>query len=481
MADASATDQMEGTDTPAESAPSAPSAVERLIERFGGLRPMADKLGVPVSTVQGWKKRALIPGARMPELRSAAARHGIALEESDLEGAFRFDERAEAERAEADRADTDRSGTEPVATEPAAAPTAEPETTIVNAGAAPPTDIAPTAIAPTLETPASEPAAAAPVPPAAAASAPAAAALADSPSPVAALAHAYMHPASPAVPPRQGGGRGIAVLAVLLAVAGTGLSLTQSLWSPDALRRTIQVGTLEGRVNDLETRLGTSAAAGASLADRVAALETRLQAIDGKLAATPPVAAVLALRDLRTALAAGRPFAAELDLVRAAGLTDGELASALAAILPYAERGVPSATTVSDRFTLMVPMVAGSEIASLASGVGRTVLEWLYAVGGAVSEQVANLSGDAVAAPSAPAPAAEVVAAAAVTEGTATLIGNASAALDGGDLGAAIGLVSQLQGDAATAAAPWLADARARLAADAADAALAKQAAALLR
>lgn len=476
MADASATDQLEGTDTPAESAPSAPSAVERLIERFGGLRPMADKLGVPVSTVQGWKKRALIPGARMPELRNAAARHGIVLEDSDLEGAFRFDERAEAERAEADRADTDRSGTEPVATEPPAAPTAEPETTIVNAGAPPTANASPSEQS-AVEEPAVEQAAA--VPPAAPGAAPASA-LADAPSPVAALAHAYMHPAPASAAPRQGGGRGIAVFAVLLAVAGTGLSLTQSLWSPDALRRSIQVGTLEGRVNDLEARLGTSAAAGAALADRVAALETRLQAIDGKLAATSPVAAALALRDLRAALAAGRPFAAELDLVRAAGLANGELAPTLAAVLPFADSGAPSAATVSERFTLMVPMVAGSEIASLASGMGRKVMEWLYAVGDAVSDQVASLSGDAVTAPADPAPAAEAAVAAPATEGTAALIGNASVALDAQDLGAAIDFVAQLQGDAATAAAPWLADARARLAADAADVALAKQTAVLL-
>ncbi|HRQ83255.1 MAG TPA: hypothetical protein PKZ97_19240, partial [Azospirillaceae bacterium] len=39
-------------------------AVERVIERFGGIRPMAAKLDAPVTTVQGWKKRGAIPPAR---------------------------------------------------------------------------------------------------------------------------------------------------------------------------------------------------------------------------------------------------------------------------------------------------------------------------------------------------------------------------------------------------------------------------------
>ncbi len=56
-----------------------PSASE-VVELFGGIRPMAAKLGVPVTTVQGWKERDAIPGRRWPEIEAAAARHGVALE-----------------------------------------------------------------------------------------------------------------------------------------------------------------------------------------------------------------------------------------------------------------------------------------------------------------------------------------------------------------------------------------------------------------
>ncbi len=55
-----------------------------VIQRFGGIRPMAQKLGVPVSTVQGWKERGAIPANRREEVLAAAARHDIVWEPGDL-------------------------------------------------------------------------------------------------------------------------------------------------------------------------------------------------------------------------------------------------------------------------------------------------------------------------------------------------------------------------------------------------------------
>jgi len=51
-----------------------------VIDLFGGIRPMASKMGVPVTTVQGWKKRDVIPGNRRNDVMRAAAAHGIALD-----------------------------------------------------------------------------------------------------------------------------------------------------------------------------------------------------------------------------------------------------------------------------------------------------------------------------------------------------------------------------------------------------------------
>lgn len=55
------------------------ASAERIVEAFGGIRPMAARLGVPVTTVQGWKKRGTIPPARHGDVRRAAREAGIDL------------------------------------------------------------------------------------------------------------------------------------------------------------------------------------------------------------------------------------------------------------------------------------------------------------------------------------------------------------------------------------------------------------------
>lgn len=55
-----------------------------IIERFGGIRPMAKKMSVAVTTVQGWKKRDIIPANRRSAVLEAAENNEIDL--SDLIG-----------------------------------------------------------------------------------------------------------------------------------------------------------------------------------------------------------------------------------------------------------------------------------------------------------------------------------------------------------------------------------------------------------
>ena len=74
------------------------SAAERIIEKFGGIRPMAHKLGMPVTTVQGWKKRGAIPSARHPDLLAAAGRHNVSLDQAELDAAAPADERVAEDR-----------------------------------------------------------------------------------------------------------------------------------------------------------------------------------------------------------------------------------------------------------------------------------------------------------------------------------------------------------------------------------------------
>lgn len=58
-----------------------------IIVAFGGIRPMATKLEIPVSTVQGWKQRDTIPAGRMAAVRAAAEASGIDIKATPEAGA----------------------------------------------------------------------------------------------------------------------------------------------------------------------------------------------------------------------------------------------------------------------------------------------------------------------------------------------------------------------------------------------------------
>jgi uroporphyrinogen-III synthase len=51
---------------------SAPLPADPVIEAFGGLRPLANRLDITASTVQGWKKRGVIPETRVDAIIAAA-------------------------------------------------------------------------------------------------------------------------------------------------------------------------------------------------------------------------------------------------------------------------------------------------------------------------------------------------------------------------------------------------------------------------
>ncbi|MBI1682350.1 carph-isopro domain-containing protein [Caulobacter hibisci] len=56
-----------------------------VFQKFGGIRPMAAKLGdVPPSTVKSWHAKRQIPAWRHASILAAAAQHGIDLSISEL-------------------------------------------------------------------------------------------------------------------------------------------------------------------------------------------------------------------------------------------------------------------------------------------------------------------------------------------------------------------------------------------------------------
>lgn len=358
--------------------PAAPllGAAEAVIERFGGIRPMAAKLGVPVTTVQGWKNRGHIPDNRHAAVRAAADSHGVDL--SDL---------------------------------PPAAP-AEPE---------PPSPPEPGRAEP-------------PAPPAMAESA-TEAPVAES-APAAEAEVAAEAAAEPAPPPRGAGlaGWGALVLAVLALAAAA----TQPLWSPIVYRDTGVREDLAARLASVEAASSKVAALGARLAatdQRLADLIRRVEAapgvdpaeiaaLTGKLeesagrtrvaldrlsqrlgaveeqARTPPAEVMAALSELRAGLAAlekniaavaartavlerrpmisgeriaavaiaagqleaavasGEPYRPALDRLRALARDDAALQEALAPLDRDASGGVATLSALAADFARIAPRLA---------------------------------------------------------------------------------------------------------------------------
>jgi hypothetical protein len=57
---------------------------DRIIEKFGGTRPMAGILGIPASTVNSWKDSGVIPAKRHRDVLDAAHKNGIPLSPLDF-------------------------------------------------------------------------------------------------------------------------------------------------------------------------------------------------------------------------------------------------------------------------------------------------------------------------------------------------------------------------------------------------------------
>ena len=55
-----------------------------VFETFSGIRPMAAKIGVPVSTVKSWRDKGHIPAWRHADILHAAKVHRLVVTEGDL-------------------------------------------------------------------------------------------------------------------------------------------------------------------------------------------------------------------------------------------------------------------------------------------------------------------------------------------------------------------------------------------------------------
>lgn len=390
-------------------------ACERVIQRFGGVRPMASKLEIPVTTVQGWKRRGAIPTTRGDDLRAAARSHGIPLDENELLAATRGDERG------------------PEAGDAGATPDPFSPSTVTSS---PITSSPPPRLfeqSPSSRTPSS-------FPPSARVS-------------MAALPRLPMGysfgPVRLAV-----AAAGIAVLAAVVAVTGLGEGTSPNGTSAPS-------AALERRVTDLEGRvaravLDQSATASAlekstlELGSRVASVEMGLPALERKIAAhgmgSPALGSLLAATQLRNALATAGPFQNELSALRLANLGAGNPAfrQDLDQIANRSGTGIATESWLVGRFALVSADIVraanyNSMFGRMADGL-YDVLSWvppLYRLAGAEDG-------------SSPRAVAE----------------RAQAWMAMGNFSRAVALLDELNGLPAEAAAPWLSEAHARITAD---------------
>ncbi len=211
---------------------------------------------------------------------------------------------------------------------------------------------------------------------------------------------------------------------------------------------------LAARLDGVEARLATAAAddgaaaAVAALAERVdaltAAVEGRVAALEAQAAASQAArpAMLLAVGQLRAALRGSGPYRAELATLATVAGDDAGIASVLAALEARADGGVPTPGLLRARFAAVAGAVVGAAIvADEGTWVDHTVARLARLV---TVRRVGDVAGDA---PDA-------------------VVARAEARLAAGDFAAAVAEVERLAGASAEAAAAWLADARARLAAE---------------
>ena len=207
-----------------------------------------------------------------------------------------------------------------------------------------------------------------------------------------------------------------------------------------------EIAELKAKLGALaEAELGTGDSPDlAALAERIAKLEATLPEIVNVLnkesAGAKSAAVAIAFANLRAAVSDGRPYAAELDTTSALAPSVGDLG-----VLPaYAETGIPTVPELARSFATARDTALASAAAPAAGG---SLVDNLMA-----SAQSLVTIRRIDEAPSG--------------DGPAATLARAKAALDQGELAAAVKDVETLDGAAHEAFSAWLGEARARLGAD---------------
>ena len=211
---------------------------------------------------------------------------------------------------------------------------------------------------------------------------------------------------------------------------------------------TDEVVALSGQVGALSTRMDVLAETVDQLQDRVVTSEDRR---------TRAATLALIIAQLDAALDGGEPFEEVLDGLRALGVDDPAVVEAIDTLETAAASGVPSLPELRNSFDRIANDVVHAAQAPDGDGL--------------LDQAAGNLMRLVTVRP---------VGADAEGDSAAARVARSEAALAEGDLARAVAELEGLEGAAAEAAAPWLTEARARLAAQAALAALQDRATHLL-
>ncbi|HLO78876.1 MAG TPA: uroporphyrinogen-III synthase [Magnetospirillum sp.] len=200
-----------------------------------------------------------------------------------------------------------------------------------------------------------------------------------------------------------------------------------------------EVDSLSKQVADLR-RTSADAAAVLRLADRVEKAETSLRDMQARRASA--AALLLAVGQLRESLAAAMPFDAELRAVKALAGQDAEIAPAIETLKPRAAVGIPTLPVLTARLSTQASAIIRAQVLPEQQGWWRQTLDRMASLV-TIEREDGNTAGTSPAA----------------------IVARAQTALAVGDLAQAIAEMDTLSGGPAEQAAPWLADAKARLAA----------------
>lgn len=208
------------------------------------------------------------------------------------------------------------------------------------------------------------------------------------------------------------------------------------------------IAELKAKIGAL-AELGTSDSAAAgpeltALTERLAKLEAALPeliaAIGKENAGAEAAAAAIAFANLRAAVSDGRPYAAELDTITAIVPSVGDLG-----VLPaYAEKGIPTVPELTRTFAVAKE---GALVTAAPAASGGSIVDTLMAS----AQSLVTI---------------KRIDEPPTGEGPGAALARAKAALDQGDLAAAVKEVETLEGAPREAFSAWLGQAHARLSAD---------------